>query len=106
MGQRVGMPMLRRETLKALEHRLDDVMTERKQNSKMRTLGASNPYNNNKDKHRNATKITGDSSVSKIFSQDGMVNAAMSNTDDDDGARSSYKERSSSELPSSSGSKL
>ena len=52
------MPM-RRETLKALEHRREDVMNERKQSGKMQTLGASNPYNNNKDKHRNNTKLTG-----------------------------------------------
>jgi hypothetical protein len=44
--------MMRRSTIKALETRRDEVITERKQQSKMRTLGASNPHNNNKDKHR------------------------------------------------------
>jgi hypothetical protein len=44
---------MRRETLKALEQVRDHVVTERKQ-SKMQTLGASNPHNNNRDKHRSA----------------------------------------------------
>ncbi len=48
---------MRRETLKALEQVRDHVVTERKQ-SKMQTLGASNPHNNNRDKHRNAPKVT------------------------------------------------
>lgn len=48
------MPM-RRETLKAIETARDNLMQERKQ-SKMRTLGASNPHNNNKDKHRANTR--------------------------------------------------
>ena len=56
---------MRRETLKALEQRRDHVVSERKQ-SKMLTLGASNNMNNNKDKHRSAAKITGDT-VDKIF---------------------------------------
>ena len=46
------VPMMRRSTIKALETRRDEVITERKQQGKMRTLGASNPHNNNKDKHR------------------------------------------------------
>lgn len=70
------MPM-RRETLKALEQRRDDVITERKQ-SKMQTLGASNPYNNNKDKHRNATKLTGET-VDKIFANGGVDNVGYDN---------------------------
>ena len=81
------MPM-RRETLKALEQRRDHVVSERKQ-SKMLTLGASNPINNNKDKHRSNTKITGDT-VDKIFAGAvGMDNVAFdrgngsSNTDDE-----------------------
>lgn len=80
------MPM-RRETLKALEQRRDHVITERKQ-SKMLTLGASNPINNNKDKHRSAAKITGDT-VEKIFAAAGVDNVAFdrgnhsSNTDDE-----------------------
>jgi hypothetical protein len=58
------MPM-RRETLKAIESARDNLMAERKQ-SKMRTLGASNPHNNNKDKHRPNTRITGDT-VERVF---------------------------------------
>merc|ERR1712038_1191681 len=58
------MPM-RRETLKAIETARDNLMQERKQ-SKMRTLGASNPHNNNKDKHRANTRITGDT-VERVF---------------------------------------
>ena len=46
------VPMMRRSTIKALETRRDEGITERKQQSKMRPLGASNPHNNNKDKHR------------------------------------------------------
>ena len=62
------MPM-RRETLKALEHRRSEALIERKQ-SKMQTLGASNPYNNNKDKHRNTTKLTA-GTVDAIFTGGG-----------------------------------
>ena len=86
------MPM-RRETLKALEQRRDHVVSERKQ-SKMLTLGASNPINNNKDKHRSASKITGDT-VDKIFSAAGVDNVAFergngsSNTDDEASSRNS-----------------
>ena len=32
----------------------------------MQTLGASNPHNNNKDKHRQNTKVTGDT-IGEIF---------------------------------------
>ena len=48
--------MMRRSTIKALETRRDEVITERKQQGKMRTLGASNPHNNNKDKHRDGRR--------------------------------------------------
>ena len=48
----------------ALEHHFEHV-EERKQ-SKMQTLGASNPHNNNKDKHRQNAKITADT-VGEIF---------------------------------------
>ena len=48
----------------ALEHHFEHV-EERKQ-SKMQTLGASNPHNNNKDKHRQNTKVTGDT-IGEIF---------------------------------------
>ena len=95
---------MRRETLKALEHRRDDVMSERKQ-SKMQTLGASNPYNNNKDKHRGATKLTGDT-VDKIFSNGGVDNNGFdasvpnsSNTDDE--ASSTTRNSSANVLRSS-----
>jgi len=57
---------MRRETLKALEQVRDNIVTERKQ-SKMQTLGASNPHNNSRDKHRAALKITSDT-VDRIFS--------------------------------------
>ena len=57
---------LRRDTVKhALEHHLDNIERGRKQ-SKMQTLGASNPHNNNKEKHRTAARVTGDT-VDKIF---------------------------------------
>jgi len=83
LGSRMGM---RRETLKALEQVRDNIVTERKQ-SKMQTLGASNPHNNNRDKHRAAMKVTSDT-VDRIFAG-GLDNAAFdglpsSNTDDDE----------------------
>eukprot|EP00091_Calanus_sinicus_P015950 TRINITY_DN3502_c0_g1_i1.p1 TRINITY_DN3502_c0_g1~~TRINITY_DN3502_c0_g1_i1.p1 ORF type:complete len:147 (-),score=24.26 TRINITY_DN3502_c0_g1_i1:479-919(-) len=57
------LPM-RRETLKAIEQARDNLISnlhnDRKGGSKMQTLGASNPHNNNKDKHRGNTRITGD----------------------------------------------
>merc|ERR1719334_2465847 len=80
------MPM-RRETLKAIETARDNLITERKQ-SKMRTLGASNPHNNNKDKHRANTRITGDT-VERVFTpgNQGLDNQGFdgpsSNTDDE-----------------------
>lgn len=53
------LPM-RRETLKAIEVARDNLISnlqnERKGGSKMQTLGASNPHNNNKEKHRNNTR--------------------------------------------------
>ncbi|TRY61889.1 hypothetical protein TCAL_08870 [Tigriopus californicus] len=86
------MPM-RRETLKALEHRRDDVMNERKQ-SKMQTLGASNPYNNNKDKHRNATKITHDT-VERIFTNGGASGGGIDNSGFEGGPSNTDDELSS-----------
>ena len=78
--------MMRRSTIKALETRRDEVITERKQQGKMRTLGASNPHNNNKDKHRNTTRLTHDT-VDRIFANGGVDNtgfdAGPSNTDED-----------------------
>ncbi len=58
-------------------------MQERKQ-SKMQTLGASNPHNNNKDKHRQAARLTGET-VGQIF-QGGNDNSGYDNgnhTDDE-----------------------
>jgi hypothetical protein len=68
LGSKIGM---RRETLKALEQVRDNVVTERKQ-SKMQTLGASNPHNNNREKHRASKKVTSDT-VDRIFAN-GLVN--------------------------------
>ncbi len=44
-------------------------MQERKQ-SKMQTLGASNPHNNNKDKHRQAARLTGEAAVGQVREED------------------------------------
>jgi hypothetical protein len=74
LGNRIVM---RKETMKAFEHRREEVLQERQtkmqekqqSSSKMRTLGASNPHNNNKDRHRGAganTRVTGDT-VGQIF---------------------------------------
>merc|ERR1719187_1492494 len=60
---------MKRETIKALEHARDNLISERKQ-SKMQTLGASNPHNNNKEKHRGAPRITGDT-VDRVFTPNG-----------------------------------
>jgi len=70
------LPM-RRETLKAIEHARENLISnlhsDRKGGSKMQTLGASNPHNNNKDKHRgNTTRITGDT-VERVFTPNGGV---------------------------------
>jgi hypothetical protein len=73
--------------MKAIEHARDQLISERKQ-SKMQTLGASNPYNNNKDKHRKATRLDGDT-VDRVFTPNGgLDNQAFdgpgsSNTDDE-----------------------
>ena len=60
---------MRRETMKAIEvardHLISNYNQERK-GSKMQTLGASNPHNNNKEKHRKQQRITGDT-VDQIF---------------------------------------
>merc|ERR1719187_325142 len=76
-----------RETIKALEHARDNLISERKQ-SKMQTLGASNPHNNNNSKHRQGPRITGDT-VEKVFMQNGGLDnggfdaGPSSNTDDE-----------------------
>merc|ERR1712079_941166 len=84
------LPM-RRETLKAIEVARDNLISnlqnERKGGSKMQTLGASNPHNNNKEKHRNNTRITGDT-VDRVFQPNGGIenpafDAPSSNTDDE-----------------------
>eukprot|EP00092_Neocalanus_flemingeri_P023256 GFUD01025217.1.p1 GENE.GFUD01025217.1~~GFUD01025217.1.p1 ORF type:complete len:1610 (-),score=293.97 GFUD01025217.1:361-5190(-) len=84
------LPM-RRETLKAIEQARDNLISnlhsERKGGSKMQTLGASNPHNNNKDKHRGNTRITGDT-VERVFTPNGGLDnqgfdAPSSNTDDE-----------------------
>lgn len=84
LGARLPM---RRETMKAIEHARDQLISERKQ-SKMQTLGASNPYNNNKDKHRKNTRLDSDT-VDRVFTPNGgLDNQAFdgpgsSNTDDE-----------------------
>jgi len=88
------LPM-RRETLKAIEQQARDNLisnynhnhNDRKGGSKMQTLGASNPHNNNKDKHRGNTRITGDT-VERVFTPNGGLDnqgfdAPSSNTDDE-----------------------
>merc|ERR1712241_774870 len=89
------LPPMRRETMKAIEvardHLISNYNQERK-GSKMQTLGASNPHNNNKEKHRNNTRITGDT-VDRVFQPNGGIenpnfhiqafDAPSSNTDDD-----------------------
>jgi len=84
------LPM-RRETLKAIEQARDNLISnlhnDRKGGSKMQTLGASNPHNNNKDKHRGNTRITGDT-VERVFTPNGGLDnqgfdAPSSNTDDE-----------------------
>merc|ERR1719348_44835 len=84
------LPM-RRETLKAIEQARDNLISnlhgDRKGGSKMQTLGASNPHNNNKDKHRGNTRITGDT-VDRVFTPNGGLDnqgfdAPSSNTDDE-----------------------
>ena len=71
------LPM-RRETMKAIEiareQLINNMQNERKGGggggSKMQTLGASNPHNNNKEKHRNQTRITGDT-IDQVFQPNG-----------------------------------
>merc|ERR1719232_1528108 len=102
------MPM-RRETLKALEQRRDHVVSERKQ-SKMLTLGASNPINNNKDRHRSSAKVTSDT-VDKIFAggPGGVDNVGYdrgngsSNTDDEASSTTRNSGRSTMHLQGQGG---
>ena len=57
---------MRRETIKALEVRRNTVMGEARKRSTMRTLGASNQFNQNKSRHRNGTAISGN--IEQIYS--------------------------------------
>lgn len=86
--------VMRKETLKALEHRREEVMQERKQ-SKMQTLGASNPHNNNKDKHRKAARLTGDT-VGQIFVNGGVDNGGYDRDGGGPGGNHTDDEASSS----------
>ncbi len=54
-----------RQLIYSILHILLVMCSERKQ-SKMQTLGASNPHNNNKDKHRSGARITGET-VDRVF---------------------------------------
>lgn len=57
---------MRRETIKALEVRRNTVMGEARRRSTMRTLGANNEFNRNKNRHRNGTAISGN--IDQIYS--------------------------------------
>merc|ERR1712142_963183 len=93
-----------RETIKALEHARDNLISERKQ-SKMQTLGASNPHNNNNSKHRQNTRITGDT-VEKVFMQSGGLDnggfdaGPSSNTDDEASSTARNSVRNSARVTS------
>ena len=77
---------MRRETMKAIEvardHLISNYNQERK-GSKMQTLGASNPHNNNKEKHRNNTRITGDT-IDQVFQPNGGIENPVSGNIDYD----------------------
>ena len=66
---------MRRETMKAIEvarEQLISNMQQERKGSKMQTLGASNPHNNNKEKHRANTRITGDT-IDQVFQPNGGI---------------------------------
>ena len=70
-----GKHPMRRETMKAIEvarEQLISNMQQERKGSKMQTLGASNPHNNNKEKHRNNTRITGDT-IDQVFQPNGGI---------------------------------
>ena len=46
----------------------------------MQTLGASNPHNNNKEKHRPGTRITGDT-VERVFTPNGGLDNQVNMTE-------------------------
>ena len=64
---------MRRETIKALEVRRNTVMGEARKKSTMQTLGASNEFNKNKNRHRNSTTIVGAGTVERIYSPNGST---------------------------------
>ena len=61
----------------AREQLINNMQNERKGGSKMQTLGASNPHNNNKEKHRNQTRITGDT-IDQVFQPNGGMENPVS----------------------------
>lgn len=65
---------MRRETMKALEVRINSVMAERRK-SQMQTLGAKNEYGNNNGT-RNKRNSTASIPVSEVF-ENGKVNQAF-----------------------------
>merc|ERR1719215_2420262 len=91
-----GKHPMRRETIKAIEvarEQLISNMQQERKGSKMQTLGASNPHNNNKEKHRNNTRITGDT-IDQVFQPNGGIenpafDVPSSNTDDESSTRNS-----------------
>jgi len=93
------LPM-RRETLKAIEVARDQLINnlhQERKGSKMQTLGASNPHNNNKEKHRNNTRITGDT-IDQVFQPNGGIenpafDVPSSNTDDESSRHSTASTR-------------
>ena len=46
----------------------------------MQTLGASNPHNNNKEKHRPGTRITGET-VERVFTPNGGLDNQVNMTE-------------------------
>ena len=66
----------------ARDHLISNYNQERK-GSKMQTLGASNPHNNNKEKHRNNTRITGDT-IDQVFQPNGGIENPVSGNIDND----------------------
>lgn len=76
---------MRRETMKALEVRVNSVMAERKK-SQMQTLGAKNEYGNN-NVLRNHRNSTASSIPAKEIFENGQINKAFE--DDNYGSKSS-----------------
>lgn len=69
---------MRRETIKALEVRRNTVMGEARRRSTMRTLGANNEFNRNKNRHRNTATVIGNT-VERIYSPNGSAAGAAPN---------------------------